>query len=191
MAYTGIGSRKVPNLIYEIMVILGEELAAEGKELWSGHANGSDYAFEEGCHKWSVEGKSKIFLPWKYFNGSMSPYIVENPEAFNIAKRFHPAWEKLSQAAKKLMARNSHQILGWTLKEKTEFVLCYTENGRLQGGTAQAIKIAEYYNIPVFNFGEYITTDKLLDELYTFLVEFVDVGDIMDRLEKYRGIKLR
>lgn len=191
MAYTGIGSRKVPDLIYEIMMILGEELAAEGKELWSGHANGSDDAFEKGCNKWSVEGKSKIFLPWKHFNGSMSPYIVKDPKAFEIAKKFHPAWERLSQAAKKLMARNSHQILGWTLEEKTEFVLCYTEKGRLQGGTAQAIKIAEYYNIPVFNFGEYKTTDKLLDELYTFLVEFVDVGDIMDRLEKYRGIKLR
>lgn len=189
MVYTGIGSRKVPELIENMMIILGEELAKLNVELWSGHAPGSDSAFEKGCVK--EQGPSKIFIPWKYFNGSLSKYIVKDERAFEIAKKFHPAWDRLGQGAQKLMARNSHQVLGWTLEEKTNFILSYTERGRLIGGTAQALKIADYYKIPVFNFGGYRTTDKLLDDLYTFLIEFVDVGSIMNGLEEFRGIILR
>ena len=33
----------------------------------------------------------------------------------------------------------------------SNFVVCYTPDGKASGGTGQAIRIAEYYNIPIYN----------------------------------------
>jgi hypothetical protein len=48
------------------------------------------------------------------------------------------------------MARNYRQIRGLDAPD-SKFVICWTPNGELKGGTAQAIKIAKNYGIPVFN----------------------------------------
>lgn len=51
------------------------------------------------------------------------------------------------------MARNSYQILGQDLSfdNSSRFVVCWTPGGEEVGGTSQAIRIAKYYGIPIFN----------------------------------------
>ena len=67
--------------------------------------------------------------------------------------------DALKQGGKKLQARNSHQVLGDSLRDPVAFVVCWTtdgaetlkETGRHTGGTGQAIRLADACNIPVFN----------------------------------------
>jgi hypothetical protein len=44
-------------------------------------------------------------------------------------------------------------VLGHDLRSPSRFVVCWTADGRATGGTGQAIRIAEAYAVPVFNFG--------------------------------------
>ena len=49
------------------------------------------------------------------------------------------------------MARNTYQVLGLDLMSPVDFVICWTPLGRDDGGTGQAIRIANAHNIPVYN----------------------------------------
>ena len=149
--YTGIGSRSTPKETLQLFALLGRYFAQKGFILRSGGAKGADTAFENGCKE--VNGRKEIYIPWKGFEDSRSSLVVESPMAFQIAKKFHPNWESLSEGAKKLQARNSHQILGWDLESPSNFVVCYTEGGKRKGGTGQALRLAESLNIPIFDFG--------------------------------------
>lgn len=165
--YAGIGSRETPNEILIIFEIIGKYLANKSYILRSGHASGADQAFECGCD--AVEGKKEIYLPWKGFEGSDSKLIVENVEAFKIVQKYHPYWHNLSQGARKLQARNSHQVLGLDLQTPSDFVICWTKNGKGQGGTGQAIRIAKAYDIPIFDAGKYDNVGIIKNEVKRFI----------------------
>lgn len=153
-AYAGIGSRETPIEVIEAFERLGFWLASKGYILRSGHADGADSAFERGCVR--ANGTMEIYLPWKGFNESASEYILkQNDEAISIASRFHPAFDRLSQGAQKLQARNSYQVLGYDLNTPSKFVICWTKQGKGSGGTGQAIRLAKKYSIPVFDFGKF------------------------------------
>lgn len=162
--YTGIGSRKAPLEVLHLFSDVGMQLAEKGFRLRSGHAKGCDDSFEKGCD--SVLGDMDIFIPWSRFNGSVSDLIVSDHKAFEIAEKYHPKWEALTEEGKKLMARNSHQILGRDLNSPTKFVICWTVGGKGTGGTGQALRIAKDYNIPIYDCGGYEIEDfkKLLNE---------------------------
>ena len=145
--YTGIGSRETPANIFSIMTQLAHVLDKQGYVLRSGGAEGADSAFEAGSTN------KEIYLPWKGFNNNTSNLYMVNPEAFTLAKEFHPAWHRLSAGGRKLMARNMHQVTGKDLQTFSNFVICYTPNGALTGGTAQAIKYAKSLEIEVINLG--------------------------------------
>lgn len=150
MFYTGIGSRETPAHILLLMTEAAAILESRGWTLRSGAADGADAAFEAG-----VISAKEIYLPWAGFNNSDSP-LTDAPTAaaLEMAAGFHPAWERCSQGAQKMHARNCHQVLGQDLKTPSTFVVCWTEGGRLKGGTAQAIRIAQHYGIPVYNLGK-------------------------------------
>lgn len=167
MYYAGIGSRNVPEFYHDLIRNLAEILANYGYVLRSGGAEGCDKLFEEGCYR--AHGKKEIYLPWKGFNGSKSKHIVYNHEAFVIAKKFHPNWEALSPGARKLQARNSHQVLGRDLKTPSRFILCYTPSGSGSGGTGQAIRVANHYGIPVFDLGMYDDLSECISDFTLFL----------------------
>ena len=167
--YTGIGSRETPIEILKLFTQIGKFLANKNYILRSGHAEGADSAFEYGCTM--VNGQKEIYLPWKGFGDSDSKLIVKDNKAFEIAEKFHPYWHNLSQGAKKLQARNSHQVLGQDFNTPTRFVICWTKKGKGQGGTGQAIRIARYYNIPIFDAGSYSDIEEVEKEFKLFLVE--------------------
>jgi hypothetical protein len=59
----------------------------------------------------------------------------------------------LSEAVRKLMARDTHQILGQDCNTPVDFAVCYTKAGAGKGGTGQALRIAEDYQISVIDLG--------------------------------------
>lgn len=170
--YAGIGSRETPKDVLIVFEKVAAFLSNNGFILRSGGAEGADKAFEIGCD--GVNGKKEIYLPWKGFEGSNSDLIVNNPKAFKIAKQFHPYWYNLSQGAQKLQARNSHQVLGEDLNTPSKFIICWTKNGNGSGGTGQAIRIAKYWNIPIFDAGKYKDVDEMRRELKLFLNDFIN-----------------
>ena len=150
-SYTGIGSRTTPSDVLEHIRKLGKFLARQGFVLRSGGAKGADTAFEVGCDE--VGGVKKIFLPWKGFNNHPSELYGSTKGAREIAKKYHPTWDFLLPVARDFMGRNTYQILDLDLKTPAEFVCCWTRNGEIDGGTGQALRIANDLGIPVLNFG--------------------------------------
>lgn len=145
--YAGIGARETPPEICAKMTKIATILATKGYILRSGGADGADKAFEKGVMNVL---KKEIYLPKLKFNGSLST-LLPSPEAFDIAARFHPVWDELDESSKRFHARNAHQVLGKDLKTPSEFVICWTKDGKASGGTGQALRMAEHYKIPIRN----------------------------------------
>jgi len=148
-SFCGIGSRKTPQEALDKMKKISQYLAGHGWILRSGGANGADMAFESGCD--IVAGKKEIYLPWKNFNNSTSELYCPTDNAFLIASTVHPVWDKLTQGAKKLHARNVYQVLGLDLNVPANLVIAWTPNGKEVGGTATALKLARQYKIRIIN----------------------------------------
>lgn len=152
-SFAGIGSRETPAATMAGMTAIAKVLDGAGFYLRSGGADGADTAFEAGMSRHHCE----IFIPWKGFNGSNSPYyprpehrhLVQTAQA--IAEKAHPAWHRCSDGAKKLHTRNVHQVLGEALDNPVAFVIAWTKDGAATGGTGQAIRIAWEKQIPVIN----------------------------------------
>lgn len=149
--YAGIGSRETPLNILKQMINIAEHLDKLGYILRSGHADGADLAFEVGSFH------SEIWLPWRSFNEKFKDpqqnYVViskDDKEAFDSLS-FHPAGNKLPDSVRCLMARNYRQIIGRNNESNSEFVVCWTKDGKDTGGTGQALRIATHYNIPIYN----------------------------------------
>lgn len=133
--YAGIGSRRTPNDIKELMTSIAKQLATYGYTLRSGGAVGADSAFAMGAHL------QEIFTV-----NSPIPSI-----AFDIAKGHHPAWENCNGYVRKLHARNAMIILGADLKTPVDFVLYWTVTGEAIGGTGLGLRIAKTFNIKTFS----------------------------------------
>ena len=160
--FTGIGSRETPADVLTLFSLLGRTLALRGLILRSGCADGADAAFEKGARAGArVQGLDspwELFLPWPTFNGKGLRDIGggltdPTPAAVALAAKTHPAWAKCSQGAKKLHARNSHQVFGPGLNKPSAFVICWTEGGKGGGGTGQALRLAIDAGIPIFDAG--------------------------------------
>jgi hypothetical protein len=143
--YAGIGSRETPQDVLDLMQASAYDLAFKGALLRSGGAKGADTAFEHGhdlAAQSGAEGTKEIFKA-----------DDATPEALELAAFYHPNWNACKPYARKLHARNGFIVLGEGLNDPVDFVVCWTERGRLQGGTAQALRIADDYGIPIHNYG--------------------------------------
>lgn len=147
--YAGIGSRETPEDVLNYMARVGRGLERKGYRLRSGGAQGADKAFERDLKL----NRQEIFLA--------TGYIPMWTEVFT--KYFHPAPQHLKDYSLKLMNRNALQILGLNGDTPVDFVVCWTKDGKASGGTGHAIRIAEFYDIPVFNLKD-IDAKKALKE---------------------------
>jgi len=157
ITYTGVGSRNTPGAVLALMRTIGLNLARHGFELRSGAASGADVAFEDGCCLYSTEAPRNIYIPWEGFNGRRTDkhtHVGASAAAMAVAAQFHPAWDKCSYGTKKLHARNMCQVLGIGLDSPSDFVVCWTPGGAGGGGTGQALRVAQHYNIPIFDLGK-------------------------------------
>jgi hypothetical protein len=155
VAYAGIGSRKTPRQVCELMTAIAQALELRGFTLRSGGAPGADQAFEAGT---SDDRLREIYLPaagWRGSTSRLHPDAIA-PElwakARAIAEEHHPAWQRVRPgSAQALQTRNSFQVLGPDLRSPSSFVIAWTLNGTATGGTGQALRIARTHGIPVLN----------------------------------------
>lgn len=175
--YAGIGSRETPPYI----LVLMEEIAAKlysqyNLILRSGGAGGADQAFQRGVEQCNRYRGMEIYIPWEGFSDLKSNDIlihalssneiicVQNKqilkESEEIVAKFHPYWNNLKQGARRLMARNTFQVLGSDLKTYSKFVIAWTKDGKDTGGTGQALRIANFYGIKIENLYNKKTFDK-------------------------------
>lgn len=147
--YAGIGSRETPEDVLKLMTRIARGLDRKGYILRSGGARGADKAFEVGS------SKSDIFLAVDY--KQVWPNVFTD--------FFHPNPKVLKEYPRKLMNRNAMQVLGKNGDTPVEFVICWTKDGKASGGTGQAIRIAEYFYIPVFN----LKNEGALEQLKEFI----------------------
>lgn len=177
--YTGVGSRETPLSVQNDMVRLAAAMAAH-YTLRSGGADGADTAFEAGAR--AVKGPADIFLPWRGFNKNNSSLYGVSDQALALAKAVHPAWERLSQGAQKLQARNMYQVLGLDLESPSDLLVCWTADGceteaartSRTGGTASAIVLALRNQVPVFNLANPAARERLA--AYLMSADSLDVS---------------
>ena len=168
MRYAGIGARLTPPEEMDILEHLAAVLGTK-HTLRTGGAEGADTAFMNGCPPLVAE----ICLPWPKYNSKYKYkegwYFCHNdihPDALEIASRFHPAWNRCTPSVRKLFVRNVYVILGPFLDQPVDFVVCWTPKGEAVGGTGHAIRLASYYNIPVYNLGlSHVTAAQILKEV--------------------------
>jgi hypothetical protein len=142
--YAGVGSRYTPGDVCELMTDVAKRLAGKGFHLRSGGAVNADHAFACGA----PPTQRTLYIPWRGFNEVSGPDVIIAPDmsnwelALTIAEECHTKWEACSQGARKLLARNTYQILGDDLHTPVEFVIGWTKRGAGQGGTGQAYRVA-------------------------------------------------
>ena len=167
--YAGIGSRDgVPSDTLRIMSLLANKLESEGWILRSGGARGSDSAFLSGLR--NPQANAEIYLPDRRFNNQIAgsqPHFINYQtlpgaqQALNTLHQYHPAPHRLSPFARNLMARNAMQVLGSNLDLPSSLIVAWTPKGEITGGTGQALRMAQSYQIPVRNLGNEATLQSV------------------------------
>lgn len=99
-----------------------------------------------------------------------NPNTIEATHHLCIGVMGQDHWDRCDEWARGMHSRNCHQIFGYDLTKPVDAVVCWTPNGKIQGGTATAIKLAIKSNIPVFNLG---VSDKegVTSDIKNFLIE--------------------
>lgn len=146
--YAGIGPRKTPQDIFELMVELARMLAARRWMLRTGGARGADTAFLNGSLLWG--DRAELYLPEPGYNGHQAGTAVLErpmPTAYSIAAKYNqPWWDRHTEPVKALHARNAHIILGKHLIDPPKMIVCWTQDGVSdgtgRGGTQAALRIA-------------------------------------------------
>lgn len=163
MHYTGIGSRKTPEDVMSVMTDIAKKLYQKGYTLRSGGAEGADTAFEIGAK----EDRMEIYLPYDRFNKRNEDgvsYIVP-PYNDHYIYKYHPKPNLLTNKGRLLMSRNTYQVLGMDLKTPSDFVICWTKDGKFSGGTGQALRVAHDNNIRIYNLYNIMDRIQLMQEV--------------------------
>lgn len=169
--FAGIGSRQTPPDIQRLMAIIAEQLTGMGWILRSGGAQGADQAFESGARADRVQS----------FHALDAKTV-----AYRSVDWFHPYPRALRSYARQLMARNLYQITGIevesfpinaredllqiSIEQLSSMVICWTPDACSEGikttsktgGTGQAIRIASYLKIPIYNLCNQSALPKLV-----------------------------
>lgn len=137
--YAGIGPRSIGPRVVDQALYAGWLMARAGHTLRTGGATGADSAFLRGCLSYE-RARHELYLPWPDYC-TLAPWMLcePRPEAFVIAERYHPAWERCGQGAQKLLARNAHVILGRELAAPVDLVV--VPRRTTQGGTGHALRL--------------------------------------------------
>jgi hypothetical protein len=161
--YAGIGSRATPSDTLDLIESIAAALARDGWVLRTGGSPGADQAFYRGAR--AAHGPVELYLPWPGFeveargdeDGDVRVFPAPSEDAYALAARCHPAWDGLPSAARHLLARDGHQVLGIDLDTPVRFVVCWTADGSLDGrsprsgGTGQTLRIAHHHGLRIVN----------------------------------------
>jgi len=135
--YAGIGSRKTPPAIQDEMSQIARYLYRHDYTLVTGGAVGADQAFMRTAIR------KVVFRPEHANDWSrivVKKYLNDNARL-----------DKISQYTYNLISRNVQIILGEWGEVPVDFVICWTPNAEIVGGTAYGIRCALDHKIPVYN----------------------------------------
>lgn len=168
--WAGIGSRETPEFFKPLMAEIASILESYGCILRSGGAKGADTFFEDGIKN---PYNKEIFRPDYYLKNNVKHYYTNDDLKLGdmMVKEYHPSKGKMkNKFAYKLLSRNTYQLFGAGIGAiNSKFVICWTQNGEPVGGTSQAIRMANAYNIPVYNLHFYM--DKTAKEIVDIILE--------------------
>ena len=185
-AYAGVGSRETPEKILVRMRAVGELLGRDGFVCRSGGAVGADSAFEEGSD--AAGGKKRIFIAWRKLSeermarnvpGAASDVVGIDSEDERIAREVLRSlgknYDNYSRGAASLQARNVRQILGERKDCPAVAVVAWTRDGKMLGGTATALRLAEMRGVPIINLGSERWRDATPEEIAGEVVRLRDL----------------
>lgn len=169
MRYAGIGSRETSPELLKEMTKAAAYLDSLGYTLQTGFTyksketgldeEGADKAFSDGSKNKILFGPSGIreTKDGKTVSRVYDKSVTE--KTYQVVDELHPAPERLTPGAKKLMSRNTNQIFGENLDSTVDFVLFYAKENpsnpmRPQGGTGQAVEMARRKGIPTINMAD-------------------------------------
>lgn len=152
--YAGIGSRSTPNDIKLKMEDLAEILSNRNYILRTGGAPGADLAFAAGATRLNYPGTYQVIRPEQV-----------SVTAIHMANELEGEHWPLTYEFSHYLGRNVQIVLGLDLNEPAEFVICWTPNGALKGGTRIGIKTALKHSIPVYNLARVDDTTRLYQHL--------------------------
>lgn len=134
---------------------VGLALIENGHSIASGNAPGSDQAFALGA-SYLDPSKVTLYLPWSSFEkkavieGNVLHQVEEaTAEHQDLARRAHPAWDRLEPTVRRLMVRNAMIV------KSSAVVIAFpdlTKPGL--GGTGHAMRCALELGIPVWLLNE-------------------------------------
>lgn len=115
--------------------------------------------------------KMEEYLPWKGFESRESAFQFSDDSSIEQACKFHPAADKMKDAAKKFLSRNLRMVQGKTLKSPAKFIILWSEDGAARladktfktGNAGHFLSIAAGTKTPVFNLGKAGTFEKLME----------------------------
>ena len=150
--YAGVGARKTPAPVLGAMKDMATNLAGRGWHLRTGGAKGADDAFARAA----PAERRTVYLPWPGYNGwsetegrALTAQELRTLRA--AAEPHHPAWQRCPARVRDLHARNVAILVGVNMREPVHAMVCWTEGGRVEGGTGMAIRLAKHYRIPILN----------------------------------------
>lgn len=181
MTYAGIGSRKTPQEVLDKMTEVSKYLDDLGYTLQTGFTfknketnldeEGADKAFSDGSKNKTLFGPYDIRKTVKGIVSADTYNKTVTEKSSAIVKEVHPAPDRLTSGAIKLMARNTNQIFGKDLSSTVDFVVFYAKETsnplRPEGGTGQAVEMARRKSIPTIN----MANDNWRDELRNAIVK--------------------
>jgi len=181
---TVIGSTDTPEAYcHALRQFTAQAIREHGVQVRSGGARGADTAAEDGAHLYLTRDAQliphgatyverlrqhlRVYLPYDGHRGKraspFSPYIDAQKllaweEAQTLILTIHPNPNALLHAknpfALQAHTRNAFQVLGDTLKEPSDLLLCWAptdKQGDAIGGTRTAWMLAGKHNVPRFN----------------------------------------
>jgi len=140
MTYAGIGSRETPQNMLLEMTEIAKRLDSK-YVLRSGGAEGADKAFEAGATNKQIFSPKDTIPNWAF--ETVAPLVIK--------QGWNTTLDKMKPFVQRLLARNMMIMLGASGDDPVQFVVCWTPNGKVVGGTAWALRLAEERNIPVYN----------------------------------------
>ena len=159
--YAGVGARKTPEQVLGQMRDMATNLAGRGWHLRTGGAKGADDAF---AHAAPAERRT-VYLPWAGYNGwsrteGRALKAQELRKLRAAAEPHHPAWQRCPARVRDLHARNVAILVGYDMREPAHAMVCWTEGGRVEGGTGmgdppcQALPNPDFSTLPEWDMRE-------------------------------------
>lgn len=201
LGVTIVGSTDTPPAACTHLSWLSFCLAREGLEVRSGHAEGADWAAEQGasqamdpdCHQLGVKVlPAAIYLPWEGFGRERAvlgrAVVVRSSFAADqLVRDYHPKADKLTAGAFSLMRRNGYQVLGDNLDDPSVAIICWRDPAKSTSGTDQALRIGAAYEVPVFNLALGVGDPKAPSDLDLGVTAKIVLGAVRELAKSRRA----